>query len=167
MTPEKINIDSLSRVKNLIQDGQSMTLATANNNNPWAAPVYYVARGAGFYFFSNPNARHIKEALVSGNAAAAIYTEGSTWRNLMGLQMSGKLFAASKGVEASKAMLAYVKKFPIVKTFFSEIKNLDLNDFSCKFHAKLYCFNPEAIFLMDNSVEFGFRKEIKKDVLFT
>jgi len=167
MTPEKNNSDSLLRVKNLIQQSQSMTLATASDNNPWAAPVYYATCGAGFYFFSNPNARHIKEALASGNAAAAIYAQGSAWQNLLGLQMSGKLSAVSGGVKASRAVLAYVKKFPIVKTFFSEIKNLNLNDFTCKFHAKLYCFHPDLIFFMDNSVEFGFREEIHKDTLFT
>ena len=134
-----------------------MTLATACDNKAWAAPVFYVSTGSGFYFFSNPDARHIEEALASGQAACTIHEEDASWQNLAGLQMSGKVMPISVGVEASKVILAYVKKFPLVKPFFSGIPKISLNDFICKFHANLYCFIPERIFLMDNSVEFGFR----------
>ncbi len=170
MAPETTNNRITPRVKNLIGNNQTMTLATTGKNKAWAAPVFYVNKGSGFYFFSNPNARHIEEALASGQAGCTIYAQDASWKNLMGLQMSGKVLIVTGGMEASKAIIAYVKKFPTIKTFFSSIKDLDLNDFKCKFHAKLYCFIPDYIFLMDNSVHFGFRTEIKpeikKDTLF-
>ncbi|MBC2717839.1 MAG: hypothetical protein HF978_21255 [Desulfobacteraceae bacterium] len=166
MAPEINNRLITHRVKNLIKNSQAMTLATASNNKAWAAPVYYVNKRACFYFFSNPNSRHIEEAFASGQAGCTIYAQDASWQNLLGLQMSGKILIVPGGIEASKAILAYVKKFPIVKTFFPNIKNADLSDFICKFHAKLYCFIPEFIFFMDNSVNFGFRKEIKKESLF-
>ena len=174
MAPKINNSHMMPRVRNLILNNQAMTLATAEKNKAWAAPVFYVNKELSFYFFSNPNSRHIKEALESGQAACTIYEKDTSWQNLIGLQMSGKILMVPGGVEASKAILAYVKKFPLVKTFFSRIKNLNLNDFSSKFHAKLYCFIPDFIFFMDNSVNFGFRTEItpeikteiKKDTLF-
>jgi len=165
--PPEINISQiLPRVKNLMQNSRAMTLATADKNNAWAAPVFYVSKDDRFYFFSSPNARHIKDAFASGQAACTIYEEGTSWQNLLGLQMSGKIINAPTGLEASKAFLAYVKKFPLVKTFFSDIKNIGLTDFSTRFHAKLYCFVPESVLFMDNSVNFGFREKIKKDTLF-
>ena len=80
--------------------------------------------------------------------------------------MSGKVLNVPAGVEASKAFFAYIKKFPLVKTFFSDIKDIGFNDFSTRLHAKLYRFIPDSILLMDNSVYFGFREEIIKDTLF-
>ncbi len=169
----KINTSYMNpHVKNLILNNQTMTLATASKNQAWAAPVFYVNKGACFYFFSNPNSRHIGEALASGQAACSIYAQDDSWQNLMGLQMSGKILIVPGGMEASKAILAYVIKFPFVKTFFSSIRDIGLNDFSSKLHAKLYSFTPESIFFMNNSVQFGFREEINrekinKDTLFT
>ena len=143
-----------------------MTLATALNSKAWAAPVYYVNKKACFYFFSNPAARHVKDALASGQAACTIYDDDTSWQNLLGLQMSGSIQIVANRMDASKAILAYVKKFPIVKTFFPNIKNAALNDFIRQFHANLYCFIPEFILFMDNSVHFGFRTEITKESLF-
>jgi hypothetical protein len=80
--------------------------------------------------------------------------------------MSGIVLNTPAGVEASKALFAYIKKFPLVKTFFSDIKDIGFNDFSTRLHTKLYQFIPESILFMDNSVSFGFREEIKKDTLF-
>ena len=50
----------------------TMTLATACDNSAWAAPVYYVFDKTAFFFFSDPDSRHIREALAGGQAAAAI-----------------------------------------------------------------------------------------------
>ena len=165
--PKINNNHIIPRIKLLSLNNQTMTLATAVNNTAWAAPVFYVNKGSCFYFFSNPTARHIEEALASGQAACSIYAEDASWQNLMGLQMSGKILSVAGHAEASKALFAYVKKFPLVKSFFSDLKNISLDDFIRKFHAKLYYFIPEFIFFMDNSIHFGFREEIKKDTLFT
>jgi uncharacterized protein YhbP (UPF0306 family) len=104
--------------------------------------------------------------LASGQAACTIYEEGASWQDLLGLQMSGKILNVTAGVEASKAFFAYIKKFPLVKTIFSDIKDIGFSDFSNRLHAKLYCFIPESILFMDNAIHFGFREEIKKDTLF-
>ena len=161
-----MNTNSNNSVKKLISDSHSMTIATASENIAWAAPVYYVNIGLCFYFFSNFESRHIKETLSSGQAACTIHAESSSWEELCGLQMSGNILEVKGVLEASPAIRMYVKKFPLTKSFFPSIKNLNLNSFLAKFHAKFYCFHPELIYYMDNSVEFGHRKEISKDVLF-
>jgi uncharacterized protein YhbP (UPF0306 family) len=166
MVLEINNNNIIPRVKNLIQTNQAMTVATASGNTAWAAPVYYVNKRACFYFFSNPATRHVEESLASGQAACTIYDDDKSWENLLGLQMSGSIQIVTNRMNASKAILAYVKKFPVVKTFFPNIKNAALNNFIRQFHANLYCFIPEFILFMDNSVHFGFRTEITKESLF-
>ncbi len=153
-------------IKKLITNSHTMTIATASENIAWAAPVYYVNLEERFYFFSNPESRHIMEAFSSGQAAGTIHAQSSSWEELCGLQMSGKILEVKGASEASTAIRMYVLKFPLIKSFFSSVKNLNLNNFFNKFHAKLYGFNPESIYYMDNSIAFGHRKEISKDVLF-
>ena len=165
MTPKTTDTAIISRANDLISSCHAMTLATAGDNMPWAAPVYYANISHLFYFFSSPDARHVQDALASGQAAGAIYAEGGSWQNLRGLQMSGKIIAISNAGQSSKAIIAYVKKFPLVKTFFSSVKNLNLNSFISRFHASLYCFQPDYIVFMDNTVDFGFQQEIPKDAL--
>ncbi|MFZ2630786.1 MAG: pyridoxamine 5'-phosphate oxidase family protein [Desulfosalsimonadaceae bacterium] len=165
MTPKITDTAIISNANRLISSCYTMTLATAGDNKPWAAPVYYANIGDCFYFFSSPDARHIQDALAAGRAAGAIYAEGGSWQNLRGIQMSGKIDAISDAGQGSKAVIAYVKKFPLVKTFFSGVHNLNLNGFMSRFHATLYCFQPDYIVFMDNGVDFGFRQEIPKDAL--
>ncbi|RJP85220.1 MAG: hypothetical protein C4518_16480 [Desulfobacteraceae bacterium] len=157
--------DVFSRASRLISSCHAMTLATADDITPWAAPVYYANIKSFFYFFSNPDARHIQNALAAGSAACAIYAEGGSWQDLQGIQMSGKITPATQADQAAKAVIEYVKKFPLVKTFFPTIKNLTLNSFIKRFHASLYCFQPDYIVYMDNTVDFGFRQEIPVDAL--
>jgi len=80
--------------------------------------------------------------------------------------MSGKIIEVTGVLEASTAIGKYVSKFSMLKSFFTNVKNLNLDSFLARFHAKLYCFRPESIYYMDNSIEFGHRNEIKKDALF-
>lgn len=153
-------------IKKLIQNAHTMTIATASDNNAWAAPVYYVTIKSLFYFFSNPESRHIKETRLSGQAACAIYTQSASWEELCGIQMTGHITEVETVTDATAAIRVYVAKFPLIQSFFSNVKNLNLNSFLSKFNAKLYCFHPKLIYYMDNSIGFGHRKEINRDLLF-
>jgi uncharacterized protein len=151
--------------KKLLHEKYTMTLATADQNIAWAAPVYFVLDKTNFYFFSDPKSRHVREALAAGQAAAAIYEESSQWQNLRGIQMSGKVKRVPAGSQAGAAVRAYIRKFPLVASFFSENSKIDLSTISSRFHTKLYCFIPGLIYYMDNAISFGFREEIQIDAL--
>jgi uncharacterized protein YhbP (UPF0306 family) len=155
-----------SHIKKLIQDAHTMTIATASENNAWAAPVYYVSAKSLFYFFSNPESRHIKETRLSGQAACAIYAQSASWEDLCGIQMTGHITQVKTVTDAAAAIREYIAKFPLIQSFFSNVKNLTLSSFARKFNAKLYCFHPELIYYMDNSIKFGHRKEISKEAIF-
>lgn len=165
MTPKTADAAMISRAKELISACPAMTLATGATGGPWAAPVYYAGVKGCFYFFSSPEARHVQDAFADGRAAAAIYAEGKSWQDLQGLQMSGKISIVSHAGQASRAFLAYAKKFPFVKTFFGGAGIPDAAGFMSRFHACLYCFQPDCIVFMDNGIGFGFRREIPKESL--
>ena len=144
----------------LIQDQSVMTLATAMNATAWAAPVYYVYREPGFYFLSGPDSRHIQEALASDQLGVAIHVPSFDWREIRGMQMSGRLERVAGKVEAVTAIGAYLKKFPFTKSFFTPGAALDIAAFESRFRVKLYRFIPSLAYYLDNEIRFGFREEV-------
>ena len=145
---------------NLIEGQSTMTLATAQGNAAWAAPVYYVFCRSAFYFFSDPGSRHIQESLTSCQASAAIHSGASSWEEIRGVQMSGSIDMVSGKLEAVETIGKYLKKFGFTQDFFSKDQALDLDAFAKRFHVRLYKFKPTLIYYLDNSIGFGFREAI-------
>jgi uncharacterized protein YhbP (UPF0306 family) len=148
------------QAEELIRQVSTMTLSTALGDGPWAAPVYYASRGFLFYFFSDPGSRHIREALQSGCASAAIFPEVSSWKDIRGIQMSGALSPLRPGVEALRAIHAYLQKFPFTREFFDPTQKIDLEAFAGRFKVRLYVFRPTLLYYMDNRIRFSFRESI-------
>lgn len=145
----------------LIHRQNTMTLATSNGASAWAAPVYYVYASRCFYFFSDPDSRHIREGMASVGCAAAIHAASTGWRDICGIQMSGKIERVSIGREAASAFKAYIKKYPFCKEFFSPGSLLNLETFVGKFNARMYKFIPDLVCYQDNRIKFGHREAIK------
>jgi len=152
--------DFKSSAQKLLREKATMTLATAHGDDPWAAPVYFVYRKGALYFFSDPGSRHITEALKTGRASAAVFEDSDSWREIKGLQMSGSVFRVHQGKEALEALVGYVRKFSFVKEFFKQGGEMNLAAFQQRFNVKLYCFKPRLIYYQDNSIKFGFRREV-------
>ncbi len=148
------------RAMALIENQNTMTLATALKEQAWAAPVYYANRHFNFYFFSDPESRHIHEAMDSGQASAAVFEPASSWKGIRGIQMSGRIQSLSPGIEAVRALRAYLKKYPFTKEFFGKEQSMDLDAFLTRFRVRLYRFEPSLLYYMDNSIRFSFRAEI-------
>jgi uncharacterized protein YhbP (UPF0306 family) len=149
--------DLRALAEGLISEQNTMTLATAQDGIAWAAPVYYANRGFYFYFFSDPESRHIREARQSGQASASIFSPAATWQDIRGVQMSGVVGAVSPGLEALRALRAYLKKYPFTKEFFDTGEKLNLDAMLKRFRVKLYRFQPSLFYYLDNKIRFGFR----------
>jgi uncharacterized protein YhbP (UPF0306 family) len=145
----------------LVKEQNTMTFATASGDAAWAAPVYYANVEFNFYFFSDPNSRHIQESLKSNQASAAIFHPSSSWREIRGIQMSGTISPVSVGIEAFRMVRAYLKKFPFTEEFFDQGQKLDLEAFAKRFRVRLYRFKPDLIYYMDNRIRFSFREKIR------
>ena len=154
-----IKADQLvDRTLDLINNQSTMTLATAKNDSAWAAPIYYAYRRRFFYFFSDPEARHIVEGLTTGESSAAIYSPSIGWRDICGIQMAGKIERVPIGKEATQAFGVYLKKFPFCKEFFAPGRLLKLETFVGRFKVKLYRFKPGLVYYLDNRIHFGHRE---------
>ncbi|MDR3555626.1 MAG: pyridoxamine 5'-phosphate oxidase family protein [Syntrophobacteraceae bacterium] len=149
-----------SLARKLIEEQHVMTLATAGERGPWAAPVYYIFLESAFYFFSDPASRHIEDGLQSPLASAAVFAPVFSWQDIRGLQMSGAVEAVSPGPAALKAVRSYLVKFSFAKEFFNPLELIDLNAFSNRFRVRLYRFKPSLVYYLDNSVGFGFRQRV-------
>jgi uncharacterized protein len=152
--------DSKTLAIQLIASQSTMTLATERKGEAWAAPVYYVFYQGGFYFFSTPDSRHILEAVESGQAAAAIYPSVHSWKDIRGIQMSGRIKQVGLGLKAAQALRAYIETYPFVKEFFDPGQEPNLKDFGNRFRARFYRFTPTLAYYLDNSIRFGFRQAV-------
>jgi len=139
----------------LAEQGEVMCLATALDDSAWTAPVYYVFIRPGFYFFSNPCSRHIRDALASGRAACAVFEHGARLQDIRGLQMTGSIKAVTSATQAAPVIVRYVKKFHLVSRLVGSDTSIGLDFFESSFHARLYCFIPQQAVYMDNLTGFG------------
>ena len=144
----------------LLRECSTMTLATASENVPWAAPVYFVYNEEGLYFFSSRKSRHITEALNTGKAAAAVYPDSSSWLGIRGLQMSGKIRDVSLRKESKSVFEQYKSEYSFLRDFFSNRVEIRLNDIVKSFKVRFYCFEPSLVYYLDNSIRFGFRERV-------
>ena len=145
----------------IIESQHVMTIASADNGSPWAAPVYYIFYDGSFYFFSKPDSRHITDTMNKGKAAASIHADSSGWADIRGIQMSGVISAAGINRTSGNAFKNYIKRF----NFISEIKNVassakDIGSLESAFKVKFYKLTPLSLYYLDNSIRFGFRETV-------
>jgi uncharacterized protein YhbP (UPF0306 family) len=153
--------EELNDLAGRLAAGQTtMTLATAGDDEAWAAPVYYVFFKSAFYFLSSPESRHIKEALKNDRASSEIHASGSSWQEIRGLQMSGSIQSVEGRLEAFQVLRVYLKKFPFTKDFFKKNTSMDPESFWQRFGVKLYRFKPSLVYYLDNRIRFAFRTEV-------
>ena len=157
-TPDKRELTEMAR--RLVAEQNTLTLATADGDRAWAAPVYYVYVKSTFYFLSSPDSRHITEALRNGQASAAVHAAASTWKEIKGLQMTGRIRAVKPGLEAVRVLRAYLKKYPFTSDFFKDNIPPELDAFADRFGVKLYGFMPSLVYYLDNRIRFAFREEV-------
>jgi uncharacterized protein YhbP (UPF0306 family) len=148
------------KVLALIAAQSTMTLATAREGAPWAAPVYYVYLPATFYFFSDPDTRHIQEALENRSAAAAVFADSKSWREIRGIQMSGTVTPVTGHLDSLNVIQAYLRKFPFTREFFSPGDVMNPSAFLSRFRVRLYGFSPHRVVYVDNGIRFGFKTEL-------
>jgi uncharacterized protein YhbP (UPF0306 family) len=143
----------------LLRDERTLVLATADPG-PWSAPVYFLHIRGRFFFLSSPESRHVRGALATGRCAGSIHRSSDDWREIVGLQMDGRLEEVPAGPEAEDAFAAYVRKFPTVKDLVPGMV-LDLAHLAARLRTRMYAFVPERVFLVDNRAGIAGRREIQ------
>lgn len=89
---------ALEKIVRFVSEHHVLTLATAGEEGPYAAPLFYAYDAASrrFVFASDPGTEHARQMTASSTVAAGIYLETDTVGKIQGLQIRGNVIAASK-----------------------------------------------------------------------
>lgn len=142
----------------LLERQKTMVLAVSTANRPWAAPVFYLYKSPGIYFFSSPRSKHIQALQNSLLAAGAIYADSQRWQDIHGLQMVGKVEEVQGKLERLNITTYYLVKFPMARDLLVSGKDR-IRDLRPK--VGLYVFSPSEIYCTNNSLGFGRRVQIQ------
>lgn len=134
----------------------TMTLSCSKDGQPWSAPVYYARQEFDLIFFSSRKSMHSQVLEVNPRAAVSIYGHYDRWRDIRGLQISGKVDSLGSTVLLVGGAKTYFKRYPFATDFFSKAGFVS-DVISKRTRIMLYAFRSETIHYLDNSVEFGVR----------
>lgn len=147
------NPEVMRQVAALVESTKVMTLATRSDQECWSAPVYYLYKPGGFYFFSSPVSRHIQNAqTMGGSCAVSLFYDSASINELKGLQMQGYLESVSINPQALAAAGEYAGKFNLAITSENVLAAI-----TGRFRANFYRFVPKEAYYMDNQTGFGSR----------
>jgi len=161
MTGERNLKDSVSA---FLSAHYSMTLATSNGGQPWAAAVYYVHdERFRLYFVSDRESRHSRELESTATVAATIHDDPADWRRIKGVQLEGRAVRVTSVVDKTKALSLYLRKFPFVKDFMKSpleaITHMTIAGKAVAF--EVYRVEPKRLYFLDNQAGFSQREELR------
>ena len=146
------------QILDYMESHNTMTLATAQADAPWAATVFYASDGLKLYFFSAPDARHCQNLAKNPRVAATIQEDYRDWRKIKGIQLEGRVAAVDSLIEKAKAAAAYARKYPEVMKIFTDPESGAL--YKAFLKVRFYRVAPERVFYIDNEQGFGKRQEL-------
>lgn len=136
-----------------------MTIASCQENVPWAAAVFYASDEFDLYFFSNPKSRHGVNMAANSVVSAAIHEDYHDWRAIRGIQLEGRAERLRSLKLQARFWEVYLKKFPFVKQFFQAGGLRDVLQAKLT-GIRLYRIVPNTVYYIDNSRGFGRRDRL-------
>lgn len=124
-----------------------MTLTTVEDNIPWSSNIFYVfdKDNCRLIFTSNPQTRHIVEALKNPVVACSIVLESRVIGRLQGAQISGVLHDAELDeVKKAQCKSLFLKKFPYVALHLDHLWYVDIE--SAKYTDNTLGFGTKLLF---------------------
>ena len=153
-----------------------MTIATTQDNIPWAAAMFYVNDGFTLYYLSDPETRHSMNIAQNSTVGITVYEDYDDHRKVKGIQMEARAEPVTAEDELAEAAKAYVEKYPYVSAYLKlmmtpfpkavnvlekALRNLPgVPDFTTPFPARFYKIVPRKIYWIDNERSFGKRQEL-------
>lgn len=74
--------------------------------------------------------------------------------------MTGGICSQAPNLTTAQAVKHYVEKFAFTAEFFKPGQPVDLDALRRRFKVHLYRFRPKKVYYLDNSIAFGFRKQV-------
>jgi uncharacterized protein len=103
-----------SRVIRFFRKHHVLTIATTVENEPWCANCFYtyLENENALVFTTDADTRHGKDFLKNPQVAGSVVLETMVVGKIRGIQFQG-IVSEPEGEMASKAKLAYLKRFPV------------------------------------------------------
>lgn len=155
MTISKQAADLKLKLECFLQEHHVATLATAADDNIWAAAVFYVSEGSTLYFLSSPASRHCKNLTSNARIALTIQKDYDDWPAIRGIQLEG-LAGEVIGAEAELVRSLYAQKFPLIDKTSKAPAPLA----QALSKVRWYKVVPTKLYFIDNTVGFGHRDEL-------
>lgn len=129
-------------IKEVLAENDTLTMATADDNCPWAATLIYVFDEVfNLYFLSEKASRHSQELEKNPLVAVAIHDQEG---KMKGLQVQGRVVLVPKS-KIPSALKLFWRRFPWAKDWVSSPRQL----LSKTFTTALYMIRPEKIYFLD------------------
>lgn len=136
MSPKQI-------INKYLHEQHVMQLATARNNQPWCASVYYIYDDTGnLYWASIPSRRHSQEITDNERIAVAIAVKSDTDQKVAGIQIEGMAEIMDSPQEIRLIAKKYASRFHRTDQWVEDIS-------SGKTEHCLYVLHPNKYILFD------------------
>ncbi len=143
----------LETIAALLREETTLSLATtAENGEPTVAPLFYIAdEELILYWLSSEGSRHSLNLRRTPRASAAVYHCAWSWRQIRGVQMSGRVSLVADPKRRGVLLEVYSKRFKLGRAFRPLLGR-----------SALYAFEPEFFRFIDNAAGFGSKFELTR-----
>ena len=168
--------EAKERVLRYLKEHNTLTLATWEQERPWATALFYASDGFDLFFLSDPKTRHSVDLEANPIVAVTIQEDYQEWASIKGVQMEGRAYVVVEEEDMARAVAVYVEKYPFVAGYlrlmmspFARIA-IFLDRFMEKLSfiphlpaapARFYKIVPKRIWFTDNEVKFGNRDQLE------
>ena len=154
--------DLIQRIELSLTNHYTISIATATKEELWSASVFYVSdQKLNIYFISFDESKHIQGILKNKRVSATINQDVSDWMQIKGLQLQGVAYKVPEQ-HRKNILNAYRQKFDSIHQLLDLPKTDDEKKIAKQFNSiSLFCFEPDWIRLLDNSLGFGSKEEIE------
>lgn len=131
----------------------TLSLATVDPaGKPHAANLYFVAdEPLNLHFVSDPKSAHCRHLQARPDVAATIYEPVASWQEIRGVQLHGRA-APIADDHWDAVWRLYVDRFPNVADMEPLVRK-----------QRFYRISPTWLRWIDNTVRFGFKRELTLD----
>ena len=147
-------------IRHMLEAHNTLTLATACENRPWAASLFFASdENLNLYFVSDYRTRHARDIDSGGDVIATVNPDCALWTEVKGLQIQGTVRKVA-GLERIEALRVYLGKFHDVRALFETPQSIDEETIAQRLRAaNMYQLEPHWVRLIDNSKWFGYKLE--------
>ena len=138
-----------NKINQYLADHYYLNLATVSpQGNPMAHTMAYVSKDSVVFLATNKNTRKVQNITQNPNVAYTVDEDDPNWFDMQALQVEGKASIIIEEQELREIGEILAAKFPIVA------------DMPTDPDAVMIKIEPEVIYYLDYSIEFGHREKL-------